>query len=172
MTVRSELADGQSSKVEILDLRDRPDMRDQAIEQNYKEWGEFGDIDRSTMTELFRLNVPRGKLPVHLIALIDGRYAGEVSLRAQSMGATYHPEVYLEGKTPWLSNMWVAEWARGKGLATRMTVQLDAIAKAMGYDRIYSSTEHADSLYHKTGYRDVERRTHKGRTIYLIYKDI
>lgn len=172
MSVQSTPANRPKGKIEILDLRDRPDMLEAAIEQNYSEWHEFGDLDRGTIAKLFRLDIPRGQLPVNLIALIDGRYAGQVSLRAQSMGATNHPEVYLEGKTPWLSNMWVAEWARGNGLATQMTNQLDAIARAMGYDRIYSSTEYPDSLYHKAGYRDVERRLHRGRTIYLIYRDI
>ena len=162
----------QSANVEIVDLRDRPDLLEEAIEQSYREWHEFTDIDRNTMEEMFSLDVLRDELPAHLIALVDGRYAGEASLRAQSMGATHHPEAYLEGNAPWLSNMWVADWARGKGLATRMTNELDAIAKAMGYDRIYSSTEFPDSLYHKAGYRDIECRTHKGIPIYLIYKDI
>jgi hypothetical protein len=172
MSMQSETGNDRLRNVEILDLRDRPDLLEQAIEQNYNEWHEFADMDRGTMEGLFSLHVPRGKLPVHLIALVDGRYAGEVSLRARSMGAMTHPEVYLEGKTPWLSNMWVAEWARGNGLATRMTHELDAIARNMGFSRIYSSTEYPDSLYHKAGYRDIERRSHKGRSIYLIYKDI
>jgi ribosomal protein S18 acetylase RimI-like enzyme len=168
MTEQSEAKSG----IELTDLRDRPDMLGQVIEQNYEQWHEFADLDRDDMKELFRLDVPRGELPVHLVALIDGRYAGEVSLRARSMGSVKYPEVYLEGKSPWLSNMWVAPWARGQGLATKMTRELDAIAKALGYTRIYSSTEFPDSLYHKAGYRDIERRTHKGRTIYLIYKDL
>lgn len=172
MSDRSEPANPPGSHLELVDLRDRPDLLEQVIEQNYEQWHEFGDLDRSDVEELFRLDVPRGQLPLHLVALIDGRYAGQVSLRARSMGATHHPEAYLEGKSPWLSNMWVAPWARGHGLATRMTKELDRIAKALGYHRIYSSTEFPDSLYHKAGYRDIERRTHKGRTIYLIYKDI
>ena len=170
--MKRHVATDDRSEIEIVDLRDRPQMLSAVVEQNFDVWHEFTDIDRSTMHQLFSLDVPRGGLPVHLIALADGRYAGEVSLRSRSMGSVHHPDVYLEGVAPWLSNMWVADWARGKGVATKLTHEIEALAKSLGYARVYSSTEYADSLYHKAGYRDIEQRMHRDRTIYLIAKDI
>ena len=87
------------------------------------------------------------------------------------MGMVTHPEAYLE-ESPWLSNMWVADWARGKQLATKLTLALEDTARARGTKQLYSSTIRPDSLYHKSGYADIAQRPFKGHTIYLIRKDL
>ena len=158
--------------IEIVDLRHRPDLAQQVIEQNFDVWHEFTDIDRETMAELFSLDSPNGSLPATLIARVGDKYAGCVSLREKTMGMATHPEAYLEDRSPWLSNMWVAEWARGRQLATRLSRALEDTARELGFVRVYSSTLHPDSLYHKMGYEDIEKKPFKGDTIYLIKRDL
>lgn len=159
------------TEVQIFDLRDRPQFLEAVIEQNFTQWGPFADIDYAGMERLFRIDNARGTMPVTLIALLDERYVGCVSLRERTMGMTTHPEAYLEA-SPWLSNMWVAEEARGRKLASRLTLALEDQAAALGIRRLYSSTAHPQSLYHKLGYRDLEQRSFKDSTIYLICKDL
>ena len=155
----------------IVDLRDRPGLLEFVIEQNFGQWHDVTDIDRPGMAKLFTIDNPRDSLPVTLVAVIDGRYAGCVSLRERTMGMVTHPEAYLE-ESPWLSNMWVADWARGKQLATKLTLALEDKARALGIEQLYSSTIRPDSLYHTAGYADIAQRPFKGYTIYLIRKDL
>jgi GNAT superfamily N-acetyltransferase len=159
------------SEAQIVDLRDRPELLVAVIEQNLAQWGSFADIDRAGMERLFPIDNPRGTLPITLVALLDQRYVGCVSLRERTMGMTMHPEAYLEA-SPWLSNMWVAAEARGQKLASKLTLALEEQARCLGIRRLYSSTALPQSLYHKLGYRDLEQRSFKGGTIYLICKDL
>ena len=159
------------TEAQIVDLRDRPEFLPAVIEQNFAQWAPFADIDHAGMVRLFPIDNPRGDMPITLIALLDERYVGCVSLRARTMGMTMHPEAYLEA-SPWLSNMWVATEARGRKLASRLTLAVEDQARALGVQRLYSSTALPQSLYHKLGYRDLEQRSFKGGTIYLIYKDL
>lgn len=160
-----------SSALEIADLRNRADLVDSVVTQNVEQWGDFTNIDENTMADLFRADNPTGSLPVTLVAVVGGRYAGCVSLRERTMGMLTHPEVYLD-ESPWLSNMWVADWARGGGVASGLTAALEAVARSMNITRIFSSTAHPNSLYHKLGYVDIEQRPFQSETIYLISKDI
>ena len=95
-----------------------------------------------------------------------------MSLREVTLGALEFPDSYLTGVSPWLSNTWVATWARGVGLATRLCYALEKVAQDLGYDVIYSSCEMADSLYHKIGYKTVEKRSHRHYTLLQIKKDL
>jgi GNAT superfamily N-acetyltransferase len=155
----------------FLDLRDRPEFVAAVVEQNVAQWGTFTDIDRVGMERLFAIDNPRDSLPLTLIALHEHHYVGCVSLRERTMGMMTHPEAYLEA-SPWLSNMWVAPEARGRKLASRLTLALESCARALGIHRIYSSTAVPHSLYHKLGYRDLERHSFKGGALYLIVKDL
>lgn len=161
----------QTPQVQIVDLRDRPDLLEAVIEQNLSQWGPFTGIDRQGMERLFDIGNPKGTLPLTLLAVVDDQYAGCVSLREQTMGMMTHPEEYLD-ESPWLSNMWVATFARGAKLASRLTLELETQARAMKIGRIFSSTMDPNSLYHKLGYRDLLTKDHRGEPIYMICKDL
>ncbi len=163
-----------TGKTEILDLRTAAERLGEVIEQNYRQWGPFTGLDHAAMERLFMSDVhaPRDQLPFTLIAIVNQKYSGVVSLRTISMGALTHPEEYLPNVGPWLSNMWVAEDCRGRGLATKLAVRLETNALALGISRIYSSTLMADSLYHKMGYANICTRAHGFEQLHIIYKDL
>lgn len=156
----------------IQDLRDAPQHAEAIAKASAAEWSKMTDLDISDMRGLFNPAEPRGSLPVTLVASYKGKFGGFVSLRSISMGAVKHPESYLKEVGPWLSNMWVEEWARGQGLASFLTSELTKIAQSFGYKRIYSSTAESNSLYHKLGYRTLETRDMGSFIMYLIAKDI
>ncbi len=155
----------------LCDLRDRPEFREAVIAQNLESWGAFTDLNRAEMAALFALAVPRRQLPITFIAVLAGRYVGCVSLRAVTMGAVKHKEVYSDA-TPWLSNMWVAEEARGHGIASKLTECVLNAACDMGFKTLYSSVATEDSLYHKMGFRTTLSRAYGGYTVYLIEKTL
>ena len=155
----------------LCDLRDRPEFRAAVIAQNYDSWSGITDLNRAEMAALFALDVARGQLPATFIAILAGKYAGCVSLRAVTMGAVKHKEVYSDA-TPWLSNMWVAEEARGHGIASQLTEAVLNAARALGFKTLYSSVATEDSLYHKMGFRTTSSRAYGGYTVYLIEKTL
>ncbi len=161
----------QSNPIQISHLCDVPRYLESVITQNHESWGEVTGFTRSEMAEIFQAEFPGDSLPVTFVAHQEEAYAGCVSLRQTTLGGIRHPEVYGEG-SPWLSNMWVADWARGRGVATQLTTALEAFARASGVARIYSSTAEEDSLYHKMGYTTVKRTPFGEFTLFLIEKDL
>lgn len=156
----------------IADLADVPCLRDEVVEINAELWGELTDLEPKEMAQLFPVEKSSNGLPLTLVASIDGKLAGCVSLREETMGMIKHPEAYLPGKSPWLSNMWVAERARGQKLASCLTEDLERRARELGFSQIYSSAGQSDSLYHKLGYKEIGRKPLKNLTIHLIRKDL
>lgn len=157
---------------EIYDLRDRPEFAEQVICQVYQE---FRFVFTRSIEEFrlhFTTEVPRDNLPVTLIGIRRNRLGGALSLRELTLGALEFPDSYLLGVSPWLSNTWVAKWARGAGLATRLSYALEDVARDLGYGVIYSSCQTEDSLYHKMGYRTIERRSHLHHTVFQIKKEL
>ncbi len=161
---------GDFPEIDICDLRDRPEFAEAVPQAEYEEWKDFSDMSLDELRAHFTADVPRGELPVTLIGVGGDRLAGAVSLREKTLGAVRHPEVYLDGVSPWLSNMWVAEWARGHGLATRLSLALEEVAKELGFDTIYSSVAMEDSLYHKIGYHTIGKRQHREYIVHQIKK--
>lgn len=155
----------------LCDLRDRPEFRQLVIAQNLDSWGELTDLNHQEMAALFALDVPRGQLPITFIAVLAGKYVGCVSLRAVTMGAVKHKEAYSDA-TPWLSNMWVAEEARGHGIASSLTDCVLNAARSLGFKTVYSSVATEDSLYHKMGFCTTSSRPFGGYTVYLIEKQL
>lgn len=160
---------------DVCDLRDVPHLIDAVVRQNFETWGAFTDLDLAGMNALFcgDLQMPRDSLPVTLVIVDDaGEYAGVVSLRPRSMGALTHPEAYIEGVGPWLSNMWVAERLRGRGVAQHLCAAIEQAGVSLGITRIYSSTMTPRSLYHKRGYTDIRVRPYREETLFIIEKSL
>jgi ribosomal protein S18 acetylase RimI-like enzyme len=161
----------ECNEISISRLRDVPQFLDAVIDQNFTSWGEITNLDRGEMEALFRTEMSGDDLPATFVAHRGERYAGCVSLRQKTMGSIKHPDLYGTG-SPWLSNMWVAQWARGRGVATKLTEELEAAATRAGTRRIYSSTAERNSLYHKMGYVTVKQKRFREFTVFLIVKDL
>ncbi|MEM8985849.1 MAG: GNAT family N-acetyltransferase [Pseudomonadota bacterium] len=138
----------------IINLCSAPHFRDEVVRQNHDEWADTIDMDFKTMSTLFSVDQPDNVLPVTLIALIDDRYAGCGSLREAPLGVHKYPEAYHDDK-PWLSNLWVAEWARGQKLATRLVAAIEDEVRRLGFKAMYISTFVENSLYDQMGYKEV-----------------
>ncbi len=160
----------------IVDLREVPQLTPAVVDQNYETWGAMSSLGREEMAELFRADTPLGQLPETWVAVVAGQYVGCASLRAITLGAVRHPQWYIAGVGPWLSNMWVAPDARGCGLATRLTMVIEERARARRVPTLYSSTAEGNSLYHRLGFRTTDEITvdtgTERMTMYMIRKDL
>lgn len=156
------------------DLHDLCDAADAAI----ADGGGFGWVtipDRDIMERYWKgvLVVPEREL---FVCRIDGVIAGS----AQLVKPPRNNEA--QAHAAWLTTSFVAPWARGHGLARRLTLAVEAQARGVGY-RILNldvrETQHAAiALYESLGY--VRWGTHpcyaivQGKTIVgrYFYKDL
>jgi len=164
--------DDVTSGFRLLELGERPDLAEQVAQINFRQWAHFADLTLDDMRRLFSPRAPGDALPVTFLAVSRDEVKAVVSLRKASMGAVAHPEVYLPDVEPWLSNMWVAESARGHKLATRLSRMVEGKARELGYRTLYSSTAVENSLYHAIGFRTIAVRQHKGAPVYIIKKEL
>ncbi len=159
------------SVAQIVNLHDALDFREAVVQQNHDEWAETIDMDLTTMSSLFPATQPDNSLPITLIALIEGQYAGCGSLREGPLGVHKYPDAYHDDK-PWLSNLWVAEWARGQKLATRLVSAIEDEARTLGYGAMYISTFVENSLYDQMGYNEVSKSFLKDKPLRSLKRQL
>jgi ribosomal protein S18 acetylase RimI-like enzyme len=168
------------TSVEILeafkagDLHDLCDAADEAI----KDGGGFGWVEpppRDIMERYWR-----GVLAVPERTLLVGRLDGTIAGSAQLVRPTRNNEAQSFACN--LTTSFVAPWARGHGLARRLTVEVEREARRQGFRilnlDVRDSQKAAITLYESLGYRrwgehPAYARAH-GRTFtgFFYYKDL
>jgi predicted N-acetyltransferase YhbS len=106
--------------------------------------------DDLTVKEISSRIIKCGKdaLPIRLVAVLDGRCVGTVSL--------VENDLKCRAYTPWLAALIVDKNFRGKGIGKRLISFVQEIARQMGYKELYLRTEHASEYYKKLGWQFVE----------------
>jgi N-acetylglutamate synthase and related acetyltransferases len=93
-------------------------------------------------------NCGKTELPIRLIAVVDDKCAGMVSLvDSDLIGKCY---------TPWLALLFVNVQHRGRGTGRQLIERVKDIAADMGYGELYLRTEHAGKYYEKLGWQYIE----------------
>lgn len=136
----------QRYPIMIGDLLDYPQAVESVVKWIHDEWAGLSGRTIEQTNARFRDGIERGKLPVTLIALHNGKPIGAGSLREKDSIDWY------QGATPWICNVIVKEEARHKGVATALCMAFEQVATEMGFTAIYLATEYEDSLYHRIGY--------------------
>ncbi len=91
----------------------------------------------------------RDALPLCLLALnAEGEVLGTAALKADSVGSAH-------AAGPWLAALLVGQPYRGKGIATALVAAVENEAARMGFDAIYTSTDSAEGLVTRRGWRAV-----------------
>lgn len=75
-----------------------------------------------------------GRIPLSLVALVDGQPVGTVNLIDNDDAKRPHLH-------PWLAAMVVLEPWRGRGIGTRLVEALLAEARRLGFERLYFGTD-------------------------------
>lgn len=83
-------------------------------------------------------------IPMILIALLDEKPVGTISLLSDSM-------IKDNKYTPWISNMFVVEDKRNMGIGTYMHNYMLEEALTMGYEKLYVSTN-LDGYFERLGW--------------------
>lgn len=118
----------------------------------YQEFGK-GNPDRTLEYVINRFkNRNLNKIPLSLIALIDNKCVGVVSIFDNDLET--RPEL-----TPWLAGLYVNPNCRCKGVADKLITGVLEICKNINYNTVFLRTEHTSDYYKKHGWTFVEYTT-------------
>jgi N-acetylglutamate synthase-like GNAT family acetyltransferase len=92
------------------------------------------------------------KIPLSLIALIDSKCVGVVSIFDNDLKTR-------ADLAPWLAGLYVNPNYRCRGIADKLINSVLKICKKMNYDTVFLRTEHTSDYYKKRGWTFVEYAT-------------
>jgi len=73
--------------------------------------------------------------------------------------------------SPWLASVWVVPDARRRGIASALVAHVEAVAAALGHDRLYLFTPDKAGFYAARGWQGIgEEAWRAGRTVTLMAK--
>ncbi|MEQ8353996.1 MAG: GNAT family N-acetyltransferase [Kiloniellaceae bacterium] len=137
---------------EIRYLAEVPNAVARLAEIFVDEWEPYygvegpGDAERD-----IRACCRRGAVPIAVIAVDDGGdVIGTGALKAESLGSE-------PGQLPWIAGLVVEKNNRGKGVGTALVAALEDEARRLGFSSIYTSTDAADNILGKRGWRALKQ---------------
>ncbi|MDQ0170555.1 GNAT family N-acetyltransferase [Paenibacillus tundrae] len=128
-------------KYQIIDLRDYPDLLKESIEYVAERWGLnrriFEDCIISSMTT-------KNPLPRWYFMMKQDEIIGSYSLMNNDF-------VSRQDLWPYLSNLYIEQEQRGKGLGSVLMTHARQEAYKLGFSKLYLCTDHID-YYEKYGW--------------------
>ena len=106
-------------------------------------------VDRTYADVLSSMkNCHKLELPVRLVALIDEKCVGTVSL--------VFNDLKCRNYSPWLAALYVDKDFRKQKIGERLIERVKTIAADLGYRELFLRTEHASGYYRKLNWEFVE----------------
>jgi predicted N-acetyltransferase YhbS len=136
--------------IRIVHLADLPAAAAVLADWFVAEWGPWygpgGDGDAAAD---LAARCRRDDLPLALVALDrDGGVLGTAALTAE-------PVAGETGPGPWLAALLVGTDHRGRGIGTALVAAIEAEARRLGFDAVYTSTDAADRIMARRGWQAV-----------------
>lgn len=131
----------------IIDLRERPDLFDKAVDWHHGKWAAEARRTRGEIEGFYRESLDTRPIPATLLALAAGVPAGMASLRAFD---PFYPA--FKHCTPWLDSLFVDPAFRGRGIGTSLSEAVAALALRLGHREIYLGTPDQQKLYARMGW--------------------
>ena len=104
-----------------------------------------------------------GKLPMGIVALREQMLCGAAALKVEPL-----PE--LPHLTPWVGAGLVDPSLRRRGIGAKLVGGLEALARELGFERIYCATGTSASLLERGAWRFLERVNHGGELLAVYEK--
>lgn len=99
-----------------------------------------------TQVKHYFKNTNSDKLPITLIAIIDEKCVGTISIFKNDLKTR-------QDLSPWLASLYVSSLYRGKGIGKKLILEVQAMVKELGYDAVYLRTEETSEYYIKNGWK-------------------
>lgn len=152
--------------LELGYLADHPEAVAPLARWHHAEWGSLvRDWPLSLAEEELRHHVERRALPTTIVAWLDGALAGSASLLVEDM-----PD--FPPLSPWLGSVYVAPWARGRGIGRRLVERVTAEARSLGVRTLYLFTTEARAYYEALGWDALQPMASEGRDGVIMHFDL
>jgi N-acetylglutamate synthase-like GNAT family acetyltransferase len=129
------------------------------------EWPEWYLSGRGNALQDLRDFSGLGRLPLGVVAILDGSVVGIAALKAESITSHKH-------LTPWAAAGLVTPSLRGRGIGLRLVQALEEEARRLGFTRIYCATGSAENLLKRSQWQDIERTNHDGKALTVFAKTL
>ena len=149
-------------------LANCPELIGEVARLSWKEWQEIYQQREQTLEHCLknyqeRMNTDR--LPLTLVALLDAKLIGMVSLKFHDMDT--RPEL-----DPWLGGLLVLPEWRNRGVGTKLMHRATEEARRLNVPRLYLWTHSAEGLYQKLGWQVVERTNYFDKNAVVMQIDL
>ena len=149
-------------------LANCPELIGEVARLSWKEWQEIYQQREQTLEHCLknyqeRMNTDR--LPLTLVALLDAKLIGMVSLKFHDMDT--RPEL-----DPWLGGLLVLPEWRNRGVGTMLMHRATEEARRLNVPRLYLWTHSAEGLYQKLGWQVVERTNYFDKNAVVMQIDL
>lgn len=151
--------------MEFVYLADHPDQVPTVIRWWQSVWADrMGEAAQAEKTLLDSLG--KKELPIHVLALVDGKAVGTAALKNQELADLYPDNKY------WLGSVFVAEAHRGYRVASALSEHIVDLAKQRQLPHLYLQTVNLNGgLYAKLGWQALEQfESHGERSLLMLRK--
>ena len=154
-------------KLEFEYLADRPDAVPLVIDWWRTVWADRMGDDIGLAREQLRSSLSKTELPIHIIAMLDGRPVGTAALKKQEIVEVFPDYQY------WLGSVFVEQGSRGGQIASQMSLHVVEMARTLGFPHLYLQTINlSGGLYSKLGWEAVAEFSHMDEHALLMLKKL
>jgi predicted N-acetyltransferase YhbS len=133
---------------------------------HYSQWAHlYPQESQADFAHHLRLSAQIARIPLTVVALIDGRLAGSASLIDDDLES--HPEL-----SPWLANVYVAPQYRCQGIGTALINRIQKEVETLGVKTIYLFTTGEPEFYTRLGWQALLQETCQGEPITIMSRPV
>ena len=151
----------------IIDMPDDCELQNLVASTCVNYWKRDFPLDTAQWyLNLYIDSLSGDELPVVLVALQNGEFAGTASLIADDE----LPDAIEPG--PWVAAVYVADEYRGQGIGTALVGQLQHRARALGISEIFLYTENGMPWYEAMGWKQLRTAELSGHDVTVMSLDV
>ena len=153
--------------MELSLLADDPGAAETVATWYFNEWcADTGRYNKDIVLEKVSAATNRETAPMLVLAKDSGELIGAAELKTREM------DIYPQFEF-WMGGVYVAADHRGKGVASKLVLEVISRARKAGIEKLYLKTEDlAGGLYARYGFKPIEQADSKGITVLVMVADI
>ena len=148
-------------------LADRPEDVLKVTTWWYTVWADRMGLDLDTITEQFRGSLSTCKLPLDIVATLDGEMIGTAALKEHEMREVF-PDYQF-----WMGSIFVTPEYRNMGIATLLSNHIVGMSNERWLPQLYlQTTDITGGLYARLGWKPLERLNYKNTDTLIMVKQL
>lgn len=152
--------------MDIVDLADRPQHLDRLARWHHAEWSQLRGGQRlHACRRGLERTIDADGFPLTVVAVDGPRLLGSACLIEDGMSTRPH-------LSPWLTGVYVASDARGRGIGSALVNRIIDEATQLGFDDIYLLTTDQSSFYGRLGWQRIDDENYNGFSVTVMRREL